>query len=88
MQQVQASHQQNRQNLSQAQATNNRYSDHCQAERGSEKIQNERQAAGDRYPQEAQHILQKIEQESVVRNDQIGRGNQTQMVPQTLWSGS
>ena len=58
---TQVQHRQNRQPPSLGQVRSNRYSGYNQAERDLESSQIKRQTTRDRYPQEAQHIVQRIE---------------------------
>ena len=65
------------------QVISSRYSNYKQSERGSENKQNERHIARNRYPHEAQCILQRIEQENSMRQSQTGAGSHSQVTPQT-----
>ena len=58
---AQAPHRQNRQHPSLRQCQINRYLGYNQAERGLQSNQIRRQTTRDRYPQETQHMLQRIE---------------------------
>ena len=83
-----APYNQNRQNPSLGQVRSNRCSGYNQSERVSKNNQNGRQTVRDRYPMEAQHILQRIEQENSIRCSQTYTGNHNQVTPQVTWLGS
>ena len=63
--------QSNRQHPLLRQASSKRYSGYYQAERNVVSNQIQRQTTTDRYPQDAQHILQRIEQEKKIQWDVI-----------------
>ena len=80
---AQALHRQNRQLPLLGQVRSYRYSSNNQAERDLESNLIRRQTTRNRYPQKAQHIFKRIEQENSMGYSQAGNSNQNQVVPNT-----
>ena len=80
-QSVQAPHRQSRQHPSEGQVRSNRCSGYNGGGRDLENNQIGREATTDRYPMEAKHILQRIEQENSVGYHPIGKFPQSGCYP-------
>ena len=70
-----------RQHPALAQVRSNTYSGYNRVERDLETNHIGRQTTTDRYPQEAQHILQRIEQDNSMEYSQTGNSNHNQVSP-------